>query len=472
MFYIPTAMKKIVTAIFILAAISLTASAQQGYRLQLCVRGCEGKKVYLGAYYGYQYYLADSVILDASGNGLMTKEKKPLLPGMYTLVLNQRKSVDFLLSKEQQVSISTDTANPYMELHTAGSAELTQYEVYIKEVLALQQQIVTQEIMLRAASADSVIYFRDKIKALITQIRSAGEQRLRVEPNSLLGHYIRLTTEPEPPVRPLSPSEDLVKDYTKQYRAYTQHYFDNVDLTYEPITRIPAFGNRVGFYFNRLIVQNPDTINRCIDSLLKRCEKDKEVYRFVLKYVFQNYYDKAALKPYEACFVHICDAYYFTGKAWWTQEKFTKMLKQRVDLIRPTMYGHKAPDLVLKTPDDRKITLYDVQADYTIVFFYEYDCGYCREVVPQLQKVADEYSSKVKVLAVYTHADKEKWKEYISQNKLKWINAHDPTKENKIQTLYNVQKLPCIFLLDKDKNVIEKKIQIELLEQMLKKSIR
>jgi ERCC4-related helicase len=73
----------------------------------------------------------------------------------------------------------------------------------------------------------------------------------------------------------------------------------------------------------------------------------------------------------------------------------------------------------------------------------------------------------VQVYAVCTEVEMDKWKKYIQENKLDWINVADPKVQNNFRHDFDITTTPQIFILDKDKKVIAKKIDEKTLEKVM-----
>jgi hypothetical protein len=67
----------------------------------------------------------------------------------------------------------------------------------------------------------------------------------------------------------------------------------------------------------------------------------------------------------------------------------------------------------------------------------------------------------VEVFAVCTTSDKPKWTKYIEDNKLTWTNGWDPQRTSHFDYYYNVQSTPLVYILDKNKKIIAKKLGVE-----------
>jgi len=108
------------------------------------------------------------------------------------------------------------------------------------------------------------------------------------------------------------------------------------------------------------------------------------------------------------------------------------------------------------------VSLYDIQKDFTILYFWEPDCGHCKEATPKLKAFYEKVKNNgIEVFAVCTQSDKQKWSKYIEENNLTWINGWDPQRSSHFDSFYNVQSTPMVYILDKNKTIIAKKISVE-----------
>ncbi|HIZ87611.1 MAG TPA: TlpA family protein disulfide reductase [Candidatus Coprenecus pullistercoris] len=124
-------------------------------------------------------------------------------------------------------------------------------------------------------------------------------------------------------------------------------------------------------------------------------------------------------------------------------------------------------DLVLYTPDNKKTSIYDVSARYTVLYFYTLDCAVCGAVTPEMKKIQDTYGPEgVQVLAIYTGTDRQ-WKKYIKENGFGWTDLWDRKRKSGMFDKYDLLDVPAIYLLDKDKNTLAKDINPEVLGALL-----
>ena len=171
---------------------------------------------------------------------------------------------------------------------------------------------------------------------------------------------------------------------------------------------------------------------------------------------------------HDAVIVKLADDIYLSGKADWTTKEWRDNLKQEVERIRPNLIGVKAHDLVMNTFNGIYVSLYDINKDFTVLYFWEPDCGHCKEATPKLKAYYDKYKSNgVEVFAICTQNDREEWEKYIQENKLTWINGWDPQRLTNFDYYYNITTTPTIYILDRNKTIIAKKLPVESIESFI-----
>ena len=123
----------------------------------------------------------------------------------------------------------------------------------------------------------------------------------------------------------------------------------------------------------------------------------------------------------------------------------------------------------------------DPAAPVTLVEYASTTCGHCKEVLPKLDSF---YRSKwkadgLKIFAVAkeTEGTKADWLKFVKDNKLTgWTHVYYSKEADKARTdngipgysqLYDVQSFPTLYLLDKDKRIIAKKLTYQQLDEII-----
>ena len=65
----------------------------------------------------------------------------------------------------------------------------------------------------------------------------------------------------------------------------------------------------------------------------------------------------------------------------------------------------------------------------------------------------------------------DKWRKFIREKHLDWINVADPKYQNNFRYEFDITSTPQIYLLDSNKDIIAKKIDVEILADILSKKL-
>lgn len=450
--------------LFSLIPALLSSQTGKGYKINVTIHGLKDSTIYLGYHFGDKQYIKDTVKLDGSGNGTFTG-KETLPGGIYLVVLPGRRYFEMLMSANQDFSVDCQYENFASTLHFTGSEENTAFVDYQKKWMALQQHAstVSKRIQNNKNNNDSVKLLlplqkaeEEKLKGFLRDVAEANKGRLlAVLVKSMLPVEI-----PEFKVPVVSKNPDSVK-WIMNYMYNKNHYFDNVDLHDERILRTPILYSKLNDFFTNVVIQAPDSVNKEIDRLIAKVSGDYKIYQFVSVFLF-NHFRESEIMGHDAVMVKLADDIYLSGKADWVTKEFKDDLKKQIDLIRPNLIGLRAHNLIMNSYKGIFVALDDVEKDFTILYFWEPNCGHCQEATPKLKAWYEKpHDYSMEVFAVCTTAEREKWTKYIEDNKLMWINGWDPDRSSHFDYYYNVQSTPMVYILDRNKKIIAKKLSVE-----------
>ncbi|MEQ9306918.1 MAG: thioredoxin-like domain-containing protein, partial [Marinoscillum sp.] len=99
---------------------------------------------------------------------------------------------------------------------------------------------------------------------------------------------------------------------------------------------------------------------------------------------------------------------------------------------------------------------------------YDPDCGHCKKTAKQLvEKDNDLYDLDIQIVAVCTTTDVEGWKKFVQKHEM-WSHVIDPTGKSYFRVYYNVRSTPQVYLLDEEKNIIAKKLEVDQIIDLVK----
>lgn len=455
----------------------LQARSQGGHSIRLHLKPYTEGKVYLGYYYGKIKALADSAELNASGEGVFSG--KDTLPGGVYFVVSPRRTILFelLIDSMQHFAVAADTTNLPGSIVFTGSQENIVFQGYTRYTAEKGKEIMAAQKDLAGAHtrADST-RLKDKMKALNLEIQNYREQLSVKYPQSLLTTLFHLLKEPVVPPATKQPGGKYDSSYA--YRYFKSHYWDGISFTDERLTRTPIFEPKLDKYFHDLVPPEADSIQREADMMLLQARVSKPMFQYLMVYFVQKYVNPEYMGQ-DAVFVHLFEKYINTGQTEFFTEKYRTFLNNRAYSLMANLIGQPAANLEMVDSIGKPMPLYDVQAPFVVICFWDATCSHCKETVPKLDSIfqAKWKSEGVKLYGVMVDGGKDTWTQFIKDHNLKdWIHVYE-TKEHQDATeksgqpgfrqLYDVYQTPILYLVDKDKRIIAKKLSYQQLDEVI-----
>lgn len=482
-------MKKTVAFFAFLLLLGLTARAQQ-YEIRVKIDGVRDSTLLLGYTYEDKRYVVDSAKADSKGNATFSKNKQ-LERGVYFVTTPDKSYFEVIIGDKQKFSVSTKRSNLFENLQFKGSPENQQfldYQKYLRDQQRTGNAIKQRMQHNQYGQKDSVGIYQLQLKALDSAANAYAKALMEKNKDNILGTLLGGLVQVEVPKMDV-PQGVANKDSMRQIMAYEYHrahYFDSFNFADNGLIRTPFFKPRLDFFFQRMIAPVPDTIIRYADMVIERGRANADMFSYLTEYFFQ-YYQNSEYVGHDAVVLHLADKYYLSGLATWASNDYKKSIKERADRIRPNLVGNTAPELLLQTHDSTYISLLKTPAEYTIVAFYEPGCGHCMTEIPQLWKLYEKVRTHgVVVFAIYTQYKRSEWDKFLKEHpQYDWINAWDgiegkdengkPTTfslGSNFRTLYDVYSTPTLYLLDKDKKIMAKRIGIDTLEKIFEEEFK
>jgi thiol-disulfide isomerase/thioredoxin len=470
--------KSIIIAAVLIISLIQTATAKDGYKIQVKAIDMKDTIVYLAHYFGKPLptiYKADSARFDK--NGLATIESKQTTTGgIYLILFSDKKTYfEFLLNNGDEMSITVTTKNLPQGVKFKNSPEndrFVQYVSFLKDFGTTQQALQTD--YKNAKSADDSAAIRKKIIAASKELMTYRRDYIKKYPNTLLTTIFGALETPEIPDGKHYLEDGKTIDSTFSYRYYKQHYWDGFDFTDDRLIHTPLYDGKLDEYFNKVIYQQNDSVIKEADVLLKKTRGHKEIFKYTLWWITRNV-ETSKIMGMDEVFVYMVENYYMKGDAYWLDNDGLQKYYDRAAKIAPNLIGNLAPEIKMKDKNNVDRPLSSVKAKYTVIAFWDPTCGHCAKEIPKLDSVykAALKAKGVKVYSVRTEGDEKKWEEFINKYELNdWINVYDPEHQSDYRSKYDVYSTPIIYLLDENKIIRGKKLDhsnilpiIEMLEK-------
>ncbi|MFP4662796.1 MAG: thioredoxin-like domain-containing protein [Bacteroidales bacterium] len=471
-------MKHLMRNIWIIAAMLLLSSglfAQKGHKIEVQVDGVSDTTMMLGHHFGKKKFVVDTVMADENGYAVFEGDE-PLDRGIYILVLPSENNAYFelLVGDDQKFKLITSTENYVENMKVKGSTANKVFNEYQRKMAEFQQEIGTLQSELESLPEDDKAArekIRDQLKEIGENRKAYMEKVAEENEGDLFGAIINAILEPEIPDPPRD-EEGNMSDSAFQYRYYRDHYFDNIDFSEAGLLRTPIFEPKLDAYFENVIPPVPDSVIPIAHDLIAEAQDaNYEVFKYMTSHLL-NYFETSKVMGMDAVFVSIAEDWYLSGEADWADSTLRAKIEERVLKITPTIIGQKSADIEqVPTFDERYASLHALENDYTILVFWEPDCGHCKKVLPRLHELYLDtlQDINVDVFAVYTQVDKEEWTEFIYDKEIdELIHVWDPYGRTNFRNNYDIYSTPVIYILDDEKRIVAKRIDVEFIPKFLK----
>jgi peroxiredoxin len=436
----------------------------KGYEIAVNISGLQDSTIFLAYHMGDKQYIKDTINLDSKGSAVFSGEEN-LPQGIYMIVLPGKQYFEILMSTDQYFSVNCTYTDYFNTLKFSGSDENSSFIVYQKRWVEMQKKAsaINKRLQNNRQNTDSLRILSEMQKKQEDSMKSYLHDVIKENNGNLLSLLVKAMLPVEiPPVSVPQGSKnpDSIK-WVLTYLYNKDHFFDNIDINDERLLRTPILQARLNTFFTNVLIQSPDTISKEIDKMIGKVKDNYKVFQFISVYLF-NHFRESEIMGHDAIVVKLADEIYLSGKADWVSQDFKDDLRKQVDRIRPNLIGKKAQDLVMDSYKGIFVSLYDIKKEFTILYFWEPDCGHCAEATPKLKAYYDKVKDQgVEVFSVCTTGEKAKWIKYIEEHKLDWINGWDPERRTNFGYYYNVESTPMVYILDRDKTIIAKKLSID-----------
>lgn len=123
------------------------------------------------------------------------------------------------------------------------------------------------------------------------------------------------------------------------------------------------------------------------------------------------------------------------------------------------MIGARANNFSFSENGERSY-LYDIDAEYTLIYFNNPECSDCKRVLEMLENSEALNNmigqDRLTVLSLYPDKNLSIWRKARREFPSDWINAYDPSGAINAGKIYSLRAIPSLYLLNSDKVVILK----------------
>ena len=215
--------------------------------------------------------------------------------------------------------------------------------------------------------------------------------------------------------------------------AQNSHFWDGIEAFDGPTDENPVLAAQIDFYFDKLVSPLPDSITMEIDKLTERTSYSTDLRDFILWHLLEKYRHPEYMNQ-DQVFVWLYDHYFSRLEIKDLNADNLSMIRDKAEQLRRLALFNTAPNFMLNDAVD----LETFKSEFIVLFFYDHDCDLCRQERRELDSIVGQHP-EITLLAID-------------------MNTNDIRMDD-LYELYDIETTPLIYVLDRDKRIIAKKIQ-------------
>ena len=227
--------------------------------------------------------------------------------------------------------------------------------------------------------------------------------------------------------------------------AQNHHFWDGIEVFDGPTDENSVLASQLDFYFDKMVAPLPDSITLEITRLIDRTSDNTDLRDFILWHLLEKY-EHPEYMSQDQVFVWLYDQYFSQLEIKDLHETNLAMIQEKAERLRRLALFNVAPDIKI----NGSYVLQSVESEYTVLFFFDHSCEVCIEEKQELDSVCAVHP-EITVLPIDLNGES---------------NA-DPYEMATVFDTYDINSKPLIYVLDKDKRIIAKKIRAKQIPMIL-----
>jgi peroxiredoxin len=441
--------------------------AGQPYLIQGNIEYADQGKIYLAAYYGDRFRIADS-IENSSGSFLfMFPEETPagiyrlIYPEVYGGVRTENRFVEFIYN-HGDVSFNVSGGEAGSIPHFENSVENQVYFEFMTFQLDYEDRLMEVYGQLFPSTPGDPGY-----ESAVARYEVLQHRRNRYM-DSLSHRYPELYATKimnafrAPVVLGSVPHKERI-DTLKRL------FFDGASIDDPALLYAPVYTFRIVDYLSLFRV---DTLSReqqeqqfieAVDRIMVNTAPDPELRSFVVEFMLEGF----ELLGMDMVQLHLADHYLDES----CESDVMELVLSRMEGTRKVAEGRTAPDFVIRDMGGKIHRLSDLPNPYVLVMFWASTCEHCRDMIPELHDwYVNENTLDLEVVAISIDSTVSQFEQFSEDAGMQWITTHDLQGwHGKVPGDYHIYATPSLFLLDRERVILSRPLNFRQFQRAIKK---
>jgi len=446
--------KQILSLMLILFSAGFTSITAQNLTGTFGDKSTSGQTIVLAEVWGDETQKLDSTTIE--GNGKFEFALQGLERGFYELSLNDSTKAEFLLNPEES---EIDLFFGRLDDLTSGMTVEKSMENKLLNQWMVKKEYLTTEIRdlgnKRKRVSKKNKGLRQKYSNSIDSIRTVRhdylEDLVNDYPNTT---FAKFHTPYILPKYVAGQADAKGKTYQNKKSFHAAHFFDNIDFHDNELMRSHVFPDRIFDFFKYYTKMDPVNFYRATDKIMDLAAGSDEIKQFCLKSLLHMFNTKGP----KYAFQYAVEEYLFSGSC--GEVDLEDGLQLLADVYESLLPGNKIPNAIMHSAGGGSLDVSQVAAKNlgTVLFFWSSHCKYCKEALPELKNMYQEYKDQqIEFVGIAIDNNKDVWTNAINSYGIQWLNGSE-LKGWKGQTTkdYKIHKTPYYYFLAHDMTIISK----------------
>lgn len=248
-----------------------------------------------------------------------------------------------------------------------------------------------------------------------------------------------------------------------------RHYWDSVDFADAACLSHPDIIEQAWVDYCDILNHVPlMTARESMRNTVERAYANREVFDSIVDLADKYLCDPASPMRNEEFYIPVLEAM-IAAPLLDDMEKLRP--KAQLELAKKNRIGSKAENFKYTSASGKRSSLYRQKADYIVLFINDPGCHVCMQTLRELKKATAVnrmlQHKRLLVLSVYSGEEVDRWRRHLDDFPKEWINGYDRRSAIEEQRLYDLQVIPTLYLLDKEKVVLLKDASVQAIEDYL-----
>ncbi|MFT5861261.1 MAG: thiol-disulfide isomerase/thioredoxin [Flavobacteriaceae bacterium] len=459
---------RLFTISLFLTLTSQVQAQESGHRIEIDIDDFNDTLCYLAQRYGSRTFIVDTLSGIESGEVIIFTGDDALEAGVYILVGHDKTLLfEFIVDTDNQhFKIRTKQASD-IQLTFKNSPQNTGFEAYRVASTEFNEKRTKKQGEIRGLKPGSDPHKKAslEVESMITEHEELRSKFIADFAGTLFAYILTASEKPKVPKAPADSGEDWT------YRWYKNHYWDNIDFSDGRIANTPVFSRKLEYYFEKMIVQDPDSINLEVNAILETVQAEKLLFKQTFNILYKKY-NESRILCVDKVFVNLALNWYTKDLAYWATDDQISSIRRSGEIVAKFACDEEVQIVDFNDENGEPFNLAEPHNGYRVLYFWKENCPECDGFAKSLSQLQIVYGeNNLEVLGLYTNYDSAEWLTMIAaadNSFTELIPAEIGDVKDRVQNVYNLKSAPYLILLDTENKIVLKGFNPEQLEYFLK----